>query len=188
MSLEKAHKHPHLGCGSLCDCGAGHRNLPPQPRLHFDGLGPKLEERAEPRGYLCNPCLPPPPPTLESPCLPTWVLEKYLCSKVCPARFQSSSVPDLGCPWTPLPFSEPASPSVVWGWRRLWGHETRSCGLWRLENCAFISGREVPRVLGNDPPGDNQKPRSSRWVLPQHNLNASPPGPPKGRWVGQGTP
>lgn len=118
-----------------------------QGRLHFDGLGPKLEERAEPRGYLCNL---PPFPTLESPCLSSRVLAKDLCFKVCPARFQSSSVPYLGCPWTPLPFS--ASPSVVWGWRRLCGHEMRSCSLWGPENCAFISGREVPGVLGNDTP------------------------------------
>lgn len=64
MSLEEAHKHLHLGCGSLWGSGTGHRNLPPQPSLHFDGLGPKLEERAEPRGYLCN--LHPPPPQLWS--------------------------------------------------------------------------------------------------------------------------
>ena len=104
-----------------------------------------------------TPPTPAPAPQLWSlPACPAGCWQKISALRFAQPRFQSSSVPDLGCPWTPLPFSEPASPSVVWGWRRPCGHETRSCSLWGPENCTFISGREVPGVLGNDPPPRGQ--------------------------------
>lgn len=117
-----------LGVGVCATVEQGTETYLPSPDCTLMGWGPSWRRELNQGVISANPARPP-PQTLESPCLPIWVLEKYLCFKVCPARFQSSSVPDLGCPWTPLPFSEPASPSVVWGWRRLWGHKTRSCGL-----------------------------------------------------------